>query len=196
MADELKRSGKAVAKHYDHVTVLFTDFKSFTQMTESLSPKELVEELNACFTAFDGLLEKYQVEKIKTVGDAYVAVAGMPTPSADHAVNAVRMALDIRDLIDQRKTMLGERGFEIRIGVHSGEVVAGIVGVKKFQYDIWGDTVNTAARMEECCEAGQVNISGATHALVKEHFRCTYRGEIEAKHKGLRKMYFADRIDG
>ena len=193
VAEELKASGSATAKLYSHVTVLFTDFKNFTKVSELLSPQELVDELNTCFTAFDNLLAKYNVEKIKTVGDAYLAVAGLPVANEDHAVNMVHLALDIRDYIKHRKAALGDRSFDIRIGVHSGEVVAGIVGVRKFAYDIWGDTVNTAARMEQNCPIGHINISESTYALVKERVKCEYRGEIEAKGKGLLKMYFVDR---
>ena len=193
VAEELKANGHSIAKHFDHVTVLFTDFKNFTKVSELLTPQELVSELNTCFTVFDNLLAKYHVEKIKTVGDAYLAVSGLPVPSDAHAVNMVSLALDIRDYITQRKAHLGDRTFDIRIGVHSGEVVAGIVGVRKFAYDIWGDTVNTAARMEQNCPVGRVNISESTYALVKDRFSSEYRGEIEAKGKGLLKMYFAER---
>ena len=193
VAEELKASGSATAKLYSHVTVLFTDFKNCTQVSERLSPQELVDELNTCFTAFDNLLAKYHVEKIKTVGDAYLAVAGLPVANENHAENMVSLALDIRDYIKHRKATLGDRSFDIRIGVHSGEVVAGIVGVRKFAYDIWGDTVNTAARMEQNCPIGHINISESTHALVKDRFACAYRGEIEAKGKGLLKMYFVER---
>ncbi len=193
VADELKANGTSAARLYTRVTVLFTDFKNFTHVSELLSPQQLVDELHACFTAFDHLLGKYRVEKIKTVGDAYLAVAGLPAESDDHATDVVHLALDIRDYIRTRKTALGEKSFDIRIGVHSGEVVAGIVGIRKFAYDIWGDTVNTAARMEQNCPVGEVNISSATHELVKDHFHCTYRGEIDAKNKGLLKMYLARR---
>lgn len=193
VAEELKTSGSALARHHEHVTVLITDFKNFTQLSEQLSPQELVDELNACFTAFDMLLGKYHIEKIKTVGDAYLAVAGLPEPYPDHALEVVGLALDIRDYIKHRKSRGSNRAFDIRIGVHSGEVVAGIVGIRKFAYDIWGDTVNTAARLEQNCLEGHVNISATTYALVKDRFQCTYRGEIEAKNKGKLKMYFAER---
>ena len=189
-AIELKETGKSEAKLFNDVTVLFTDFKSFTTVSERLSPQQLVDELHACFSAFDKIVTKYNIEKIKTVGDAYLAVSGLPLPNLNHAEDMVNAALDIREFMLNRRTQLGEKTFEIRIGIHSGSVVAGIVGVKKFAYDIWGDTVNTAARMEQNSEAGKINISQTTYELVKDKFNCEYRGEIEAKNKGLLKMYF------
>jgi class 3 adenylate cyclase/ketosteroid isomerase-like protein len=192
VAEELKAKGSAEAKLFSNVTVLFTDFKNFTQVSELLSPAELVAELNACFTAFDNLLGKYRIEKIKTVGDAYLAVAGLPQPYEGHAEEMVALALDIRAFIRERHARLGDHSFDIRIGIHSGEVVAGIVGVRKFAYDVWGDTVNTAARMEQNCPPGEINISASTHALVHDRFRCTPRGEITAKNKGALAMYLVE----
>lgn len=189
VAEELKANGSAVARHFSDVTVLFTDFKNFTQVSQLLSPAELVEELNTCFTAFDNLLAGYRIEKIKTVGDAYLAVAGLPQPYEGHAEEMVALALDIRAFIRERHARLGERTFDIRIGIHSGEVVAGIVGVRKFAYDVWGDTVNTAARMEQNCPPGEINISEATYARVRSYFHCESRGAIDAKNKGLLQMY-------
>ena len=130
------------------------------------------------------------MEKIKTIGDAYLAVAGLPSADPKHAENVVRAAIDINAFMQDRLAKLGNSTFEIRIGIHSGSVVAGIVGVKKFAYDIWGDTVNTAARMEQNSEAGKINISAPTYELVKDKFDCVYRGEIEAKGKGMLKMYY------
>jgi class 3 adenylate cyclase len=132
------------------------------------------------------------IEKIKTIGDAYLAVSGLPLADACHAENTVKAALDILAFMKARQQVLGDQTFEIRIGIHSGDVVAGIVGVKKFAYDIWGDTVNTAARMEQKSEPGKINISQTTYELVKDKFTCTYRGEIEAKNKGMMKMYFVE----
>jgi class 3 adenylate cyclase len=190
VADELKEKGNAEAKQFDEVTVLFTDFVNFTQTAENLKPQELVQELHECFTAFDYIMERNGLEKIKTVGDAYLAVCGLPTAHADHAKRTVQAALDIRNFIEDRKQH--ENTFSIRIGIHSGSVVAGIVGVKKFAYDIWGDTVNIAARMEQSGEPGKVNISGTTYELIKDKFNCVYRGEIAAKNKGEMKMYFVN----
>ena len=194
VAEELKEKGSAEAKAFDEVTVMFTDFKGFTTIAERLTPQQLVNELHNCFKAFDEIMGRYGIEKIKTVGDAYLAVAGLPSPAADHAEKMVHAALEIRDFMLQRKQLLGENTFEVRIGVHSGNVVAGIVGVTKFAYDIWGDTVNTAARMEQNSEPGKINISESTYAHVKDKFQCAYRGQIEAKNKGALKMYFVNSL--
>ncbi|MBS1538240.1 MAG: tetratricopeptide repeat protein [Bacteroidetes bacterium] len=192
VAEELKTKGSASAKEFDNVTVLFTDFKSFTTVSEQLSPQELVDELHACFKVFDEIITKYNIEKIKTIGDAYLAVSGLPLADENHAENVVNAALEIREFMVNRSKELGEKTFEIRIGINSGSVVAGIVGVKKFAYDIWGDTVNTAARMEQNSEAGKINISETTYELVKDKFTCEFRGEIDAKNKGMLKMYFVE----
>lgn len=189
---QLKEDGKSEAKYYDNVTVLFTDFVGFTSVADKLSATELVRELNTCFSAFDAIMEKYKIEKIKTLGDAYLAVSGLPNPDPDHAINIVKAALEIRDFIQARKEQLGDYTFNIRIGIHSGNVVAGIIGVKKYAYDIWGDTVNTAARLEQNSQAGKVNISETTFEKIKDKYACTYRGEIQAKNKGMLKMYFVD----
>ena len=188
VADELKQTGGSEAKLYDNVTVLFTDFVNFTSIAEQLPPLELVKELHACFSAFDGIIERNGLEKIKTVGDAYLAVCGLPVPDEQHALKAAQAAMEIIEFMKMR----GEdhKGFGIRVGVNSGAVVAGIVGVKKFAYDIWGDTVNIAARMEQHSEPGKINVSGATYQLLKDHFICDYRGEIQAKNKGMLSMYF------
>jgi len=190
IAAELKTTGTTTAKHYNNVTVLFTDFVNFTEAGERMSPQALIEELDNCFKKFDEITGKYNVEKIKTIGDAYLAVAGLPTADPLHAEHVVRAAIEINAFMQDRFAKLGSRTFEIRIGIHSGSVVAGIVGVKKFAYDIWGDTVNTAARMEQNSEAGRINISATTYELVKDKIACEYRGEIEAKGKGVMKMYY------
>lgn len=190
IAEELKQKGKSDAQLYDHVSVLFTDFVSFTSISEKLSPNELVNMINHYFTAFDAIMESNGLEKIKTIGDAYMAVCGMPNNDKDHAIKTVHAALEILDFIKNQKSEGG--AFDIRIGINSGAVVAGIVGVKKFAYDIWGDTVNTAARMEQNSEAGKINISGSTFELVKEHFACIHRGKINAKNKGDIDMYFVE----
>lgn len=197
VAEELKAKGEADAKLIEHVTVLFTDFKGFTAMSEKLSPKELVRDIHECFSAFDNIIAKYGIEKIKTIGDAYMAAGGLPTPNNTHALDVVRAAIEIRQFIEEgkaRKMALNQPYFEIRIGVHTGSVVAGIVGVKKFAYDIWGDTVNTASRMESSGEAGQINISESTYDLVKNTHGLTFqsRGKILAKGKGELEMYFVN----
>ena len=192
VAEELKSTGASEARQFNDVTVLFTDFVSFTETSERLTPKELVKELDSCFKAFDEITSKHNIEKIKTIGDAYLAACGLPAADPRHAENAVQAAKDIRSFMQDRHVKLGNKTFEIRVGIHSGSVVAGIVGVKKFAYDIWGDTVNTAARMEQNSEAGKINISETTYELVKDKFNCEYRGEIAAKGKGMMKMYYVN----
>ena len=194
VAGELKRKGTAAAKNFNDVTVLFTDFVNFTSLVEKMPPQQLVDELHTCFKAFDAIITKYDIEKIKTVGDAYLAVSGLPVANARHAENMVAAAIEIRDYMLSRKQKMGDNTFDLRIGINSGSVVAGIVGVKKFAYDIWGDTVNIAARMEQNSEQGKINISQTTYELVKDKYNCVYRGEIEAKNKGKLSMYFVERI--
>ncbi|WP_162903182.1 adenylate/guanylate cyclase domain-containing protein [Taibaiella koreensis] len=193
VAEELKANGHSVAQQYNNATVLFTDFVSFTQVSERLGVQDLVNELNIYFTAFDRIMEKYGLEKIKTIGDAYLAVSGLPVEKEAHAENAVKAALDIIAFVKQRKQAVAH-GLDIRIGINSGSLIAGIIGVKKFAYDIWGDTVNTAARMEQSGEPGRVNISESTYELVRKDFTCTYRGKIDAKNKGDMDMYFVEGI--
>ncbi len=207
IAQELKDKGKADARDFEMVSILFTDFKGFTEQSAKLSAAELVHEINHCFEAFDSIIEKYNIEKIKTIGDAYMAAGGLPVPTDDSVKNTVLAALEMQAFIVKRKNefdaqissplgRLGGARFEMRVGIHTGPVVAGIVGVKKFQYDIWGDTVNTAARMESCGELGSVNISQATFELLKDYPDFTFksRGKIEAKGKGVLEMYFVSRV--
>lgn len=196
-AEELKETGTARPKSFDSVTVLFTDFKGFTQLAEKLSASELVSEINTCFSAFDEIIQNHGIEKIKTIGDSYMAAGGLPTPNSTHASDVVKAALAIRNFMEAHQAKKAEEGkefFEIRIGIHSGPVVAGIVGVKKFAYDIWGDTVNTSSRMESSGQVGKVNISGTTYEIIKDHFKCHYRGKISAKGKGEIDMYFVDDV--
>ena len=198
VAEELKAKGEADAVQIDHVTVLFTDFKGFTALSEQVTPKQLVKDLHECFSAFDHICEDHGLEKIKTIGDAYMAAGGLPVPNDTHASDAIAAALEMRDFIAEgkaRKIAAGLPYFEVRIGIHTGPVVAGIVGVKKFSYDIWGDTVNTASRMESSGEPGKVNLSGATYSLVRDlpMFTFTPRGKVQAKGKGELEMYFVER---
>lgn len=190
VATELKEQGYAKARRFENVTVMFTDFKNFTKVSEQLTPEELVGELHECFKGFDEIIDRYNIEKIKTVGDAYMAASGLPTPCATHATDMVKAAFEICAFMERRRQEKGGKTFELRIGINSGNVVAGIVGMKKFAYDIWGDTVNIAARMEQSGFPGKVNISEHTYQLVKDAFNCEYRGEIEAKNKGKMRMYF------
>ena len=195
VAEELKEKGHADARLFDEVTVLFTDFKGFTNYAEKMTPHELVKDIDECFKAFDQITGKYGIEKIKTIGDSYMCAGGLPVEKTTNPEDTVKAALEIRDFVltgKQKKITEGKPFFEIRIGVHTGPVVAGIVGIKKFAYDIWGDTVNIASRMESSGEAGKVNISGSTYELVKDKFTCTYRGKVEAKNKGMIDMYFVE----
>lgn len=189
VAEELKEKGKINAKHYDEVSVLFTDFVNFTSISEQIGEQEMLNELNICFTEFDRIMEKYDLEKIKTIGDAYLAVSGLPVSNTLHAKNAVHASLEILSYIKKRKSE-NPNALDIRIGIHSGAVIAGIVGVKKFAYDIWGDTVNTAARMEQNSQPGKLNVSEATYTLLKDDFVFEHRGKIVTKGKGELNMYF------
>ncbi|NND76626.1 MAG: tetratricopeptide repeat protein [Flavobacteriales bacterium] len=198
IAAELKEKGKADARDFEMVSILFTDFKGFTAASEKLSAQDLVLEINTCFEAFDGIMGKYGIEKIKTIGDAYMAAGGLPVPTDDSVQNTVLAALEMQAFISDRKSRMdtaGKPAFEMRVGIHTGPVVAGIVGVKKFQYDIWGDTVNTASRMESSGEVGKVNISEATYDLIRSNpqFAFENRGKIEAKGKGEMEMWFASK---
>ena len=197
VAAELKEKGYAEARHLDGVTVLFTDLKGFTQLSEQLSPADLVAELDTCFKAFDAIVDRFGIEKIKTIGDAYMAAGGVPDPREGAVVDTVRAALAMQAFMEEHfrtRSAQGLPAFRMRVGCHTGAVVAGIVGSRKFQYDIWGDTVNTASRMESGGEVGRVNISAATHALIKDvpGLRCTPRGRVEVKGKGAIEMFFVD----
>ncbi len=194
-AEELKEKGSATPKHYDMVSVLFTDFKGFTAIAEKLTPQELVAELNACFLEFDRIIDKYKLEKIKTIGDAYMCAGGIPAPNTTNPVDIVRAGLEIREFMERlrkERQARGEEFWELRIGIHTGPVIAGVVGKNKFAYDIWGDAVNIASRMESSGIPGKVNISGCTYELIREHFKCTYRGQIQAKNKGEIDMYIVE----
>ncbi|MEM9822769.1 MAG: adenylate/guanylate cyclase domain-containing protein [Bacteroidota bacterium] len=193
-AAELKAHGQSKARKYDSVTVLFSDIKSFTQIAEQMSPEELVKELDVCFRAFDKITDQYGIEKIKTIGDAYMCAGGLPTPNKTHPHDVVKAALDMQQFMTQHQKDQQSKGkppFEIRIGIHTGPVVAGIVGNNKFAYDIWGDTVNLASRMESGGAVGKVNISRATYELIKKDFDCQARGKFSVKNKGELEMYFA-----
>jgi class 3 adenylate cyclase/tetratricopeptide (TPR) repeat protein len=199
IAEELKLKGSVDAQDFDEVSVLFTDFKGFTIRSEKLSAQDLVREINQCFKAFDHICERHKIEKIKTIGDAYMAGGGLPVPSEDAVKNTVLAALEMQVFMEKRaneKKADNEVPFEMRVGIHTGPVVAGIVGVKKFQYDIWGDTVNTASRMESSGEVGKVNISQATYEILKNdpQFKFRARGKVRAKGKGEVEMYFVKNV--
>ena len=195
-ANELKETGAVKAKKYDAATVLFTDFIGFTSYSEKLSPEALVETVSFYFSKFDAIIEKHGLEKIKTIGDAYMCAGGLHDNTEDHASRMIKAAFEIADFVEETKKdkAASELAFDIRIGINTGPVVAGVVGTKKFAYDIWGDTVNVASRMESMSEPGKINISQSTYELIKDDVVCEYRGEIEAKNRGKVKMYFATAI--
>lgn len=185
--------GQTIAEEYAMATIVFSDFKGFTALSESTTPQKLIRELNEIFAYFDGLCEKHGVEKIKTIGDAYMAVAGVPESSETNPFDAVELAIDMRDYINKRLEDKNNLTLEIRIGVHSGPVTAGVIGSSKMIYDIWGDSVNIASRMESNGAPGRVNISESTYKLLKNRYKCESRGVVEIKGKGSMAMYFAER---
>lgn len=197
IADELKQTGKVKPVYYESASILFTDFKDFTKLTEQLTPEELVDELDYCFSCFDMVAESHNLEKLKTIGDSYMGVAGIPSPSSTHAIDAVLAALQIQTFMGwrrQEKIQNNQPYWELRLGIHSGPLLAGVIGRKKFTYDVWGDAVNIASRMESAGLPGAINISQSTYELVKEFFECEYRGKIAAKNKGNIDMYFVKGI--
>lgn len=192
IADELKGDGKAQARRYERTNVMFIDFKSFTKISEQLTPEQLVSELDTYFKAFDFIIGQYNLEKIKTIGDCYMVASGLSDRTST-PLSIVRAALEIQEFLnDMRadKSKTNEPYFEARIGIHSGPVVAGVVGVKKFAYDIWGDTVNIAARMQEACEPGYINVSEATYNDIRYNFDCRTRGLLPIKNKADVEMYY------
>jgi adenylate cyclase len=195
VAEELKETGKAKARSYAQASVLFTDFEGFTKISGVIQPEQLVEALDQCFRAFDEIAEEFGLEKIKTIGDAYMAAGGIPQPTPDHPEKVVQAALRMQEFLNDwnaEREREGLPGFPARMGIHSGPIIAGVVGVRKFAYDIWGKTVNIAARMESTGEPGKVNISEATKSLLDPRFNCTPRGEIEVKNLGKMAMYFVE----
>lgn len=195
-ARELKETGKVKAKKFESVSVLFTDFVGFTHYAENLSPENLVKSVDYYYSKFDEIVEKFSLEKIKTVGDSYMCAAGVPFPVNDHAVKIVYAALEIIEFMEhsRKEETINRINFSIRIGINSGPIIAGVVGNKKFAYDVWGDAVNIASRMESTSEVGKINISENTYQMVKHIFNCEYRGEIDVKNKGRMKMYFVTGI--
>lgn len=193
VAEELKGQGYVKPVFYPSATIVFTDFVGFTKISETLTPDQLVRELDAAFSRFDRVMDKYGLEKLKTIGDSYMYAGGVPVANETHAVDAVRGALEIQSFVEEinlEKSQSGRPVFEIRIGINSGPLMAGVVGEKKFVYDVWGDSVNLASRMESSGEKGKINISESTYARIKDYFETEARGQVLAKNKGAVSMYF------
>ncbi|MEJ7682029.1 MAG: adenylate/guanylate cyclase domain-containing protein [Segetibacter sp.] len=195
IAAELKTNGFAKSRHLSNVSVLFTDFKGFTKIADKLSPSSLVKELNECFIEFDNIIERYELEKIKTMGDSYMCAGNLPSADPNHLYKIVRVGLDIQEFMinsNKKRMEAGLEPWEARIGIHMGPVVAGVVGKKKYAYDIWGSTVSIASRMESNGYPGRVNISSTIYEAIKQYFECSYRGKINAKNLGEIDMYFVE----
>jgi adenylate cyclase len=196
-ADELMSKGKATKTKYNFVTVLFSDIQGFTQIAEEMNPEVLIDELDKFFFHFDSVVGKYRIEKIKTIGDAYMCAGGIPEKNRTNPVEVILAALEMQEYMKNLKEaslVQGIKYWDIRIGIHTGTVIAGVVGHKKLSYDIWGDTVNIASRMESSGDAGKINISGATFEFVKDFFICEYRGKMPVKYKGELDMYFVKEL--
>lgn len=196
-ASEIMEKGKATKIKYNFVTVLFSDIQGFTKIAEEMNPEELIDDLDEFFYYFDSVVEKYGIEKIKTIGDAYMCAGGIPEKNRTNPVEVILAALEMKGYMKRMKEtseLKGMKYWDIRIGIHTGTVVAGVVGHKKLSYDIWGDTVNTASRMESSGEGGKINISGTTYEFVKDFFTCEYRGKMPVKYKGELEMYFVEEI--
>lgn len=196
-ASEIIEKGKATKIKYNFVTVLFSDIQGFTRIAEETNPEVLIDELDKFFFYFDSVVEKFGIEKIKTIGDAYMCAGGIPEKNRTNPVEVILAALEMKEYMNRLKEtseLEGMKYWDIRIGIHTGTVVAGVVGQKKLSYDIWGDTVNIASRMESSGEGGKINISGTTYEFVKEFFACEYRGKMPVKYKGELEMYFVNGI--
>ncbi|HEY9748308.1 MAG TPA: adenylate/guanylate cyclase domain-containing protein [Allocoleopsis sp.] len=197
IANELKQFGQVKPIHYESASVLFTDFTDFTKIAEIVTLEELFEELNYCFSYFDQIVEKYNLEKLKTIGDSYMCIGGVPVPNHTHAIDTVLAAIEIQVFMHLRKAHKLKKNqpfWDLRIGIHSGPLLAGVVGQKRFAYDVWGDTVNTASRMESSGVPGRINVSESTFELIKNFFRLDYRGKVRAKNKGEVDMYLVTGI--
>ncbi len=189
IAKDLKETGKTKPEYFENVTVCFSDMIDFTYLSSQLEPEILIDELNTIFTAFDNIAEKNQCERIKTIGDAYLCVCGLPEKNPHHAENIVHSAIEFIDYLKQRNKTAKIK-WEIRVGIHTGKVIAGVVGIKKYIYDVFGDTINIGSRMELHSEAMKINISETTYQIIKNNFEIIERGEIDVKGKGKMKMYF------
>lgn len=196
IADELKRHGRVQPRRHDHVSMIFLDIVEFTRIAERVSPEQLIEELDYYFREIDNIFMRHGVEKIKTIGDAYFAVTGLPVADEKHALHALEAAIDILDFIrgeKHKRSSEGRMAFDVRIGIHSGSAIAGVVGNSKFAFDTWGDDVNIAARLESSGEKDRINVSESTWQLVRDHYPFVQRGKVNAKYKGEIEMYFLER---
>jgi adenylate cyclase len=197
VADELKERGRVEPKYYHSVTIMFTDFMGFTRFAESMAPSSLIQQLDQFFSAFDEIAERCNLERLKTIGDSYMCVAGLPVENRTHIVDTCLAALQIQDFmvrLNRQREKVQLPPWELRIGIHTGPIIAGVVGKKKFAYDIWGDTVNVAALIESRSEAGRINLSESASHKIGNLFNIEHRGNIEAKSKGPLEMYFLNRI--
>lgn len=197
IAEELKQTGRVKPVYYQSASVLFTDFEDFSKVAELMEPEELVKELDYCFSYFDRVIEKYNLEKLKTIGDSYMCCGGIPRANHTHPLDVIMAALEIQKFMKLRNIQKNKQNkpyWDIRIGIHSGSLLSGVIGKKKFAYDVWGDTVNLASRMESSGVSGQINISQATFELVKDSFEVEYRGKIFAKNMGYVDMYLVKGI--
>ncbi len=197
IAEQLKNKGKVTAKKYRMVTIMFTDFKDFTRKSAALKPEEVIQELSIFFRKFDEITDEHFLEKIKTIGDAYMCVGGLPLRNRSNPIDTILAALKIQEFMsiyNEFRTKKGLSKWELRIGIHTGRVVAGVIGSKKFAYDVWGGDVNIASRLETASEVNKINISEVTYSYVKNYFNCTYRGKIPAKNLGEISMYFVEGI--
>ena len=197
VAEKLKEDGRYTPVRYEDASVMFGDFAGFTQIAEKMSPKELIEELEVCFTYFDRVVQRYDLQRIKTIGDGYMCAGGLPEENGTHPLDCVLAGLDMQNFVNHRRDEMHASGREywhLRLGIHTGPVIAGVIGAERFAYDLWGDTVNVASRLESSGEPGKVNISRDAYERVSEFFVCESRGEVPAKHKGMIEMFFVHRI--
>ena len=198
IASELKENAKVQTRKFEECTVCFTDFINFSRISQLLSPEDLISALDECFKAFDEIISEHNVEKIKTIGDSYTCAAGVPITNMSHATAAVKAAADLVAFPEEwnhKREAEGLIRFDARIGIHTGPIIAGVVGIKKFAYDIWGDTVNVAARMESKSEAQRINISQSTYDLIKEEFSCHSRGSLDVKNMKDLEMYYVETLN-
>ncbi len=197
IVQELKEKGHTLPVYYETVTVMFTDFKGFTKISETMAPQELVKELDGCFIQFDMIMDRFRLEKLKTIGDSYMAAGGIPNVNRTNPVDAILAAMEILSFMEQMKFVKEAMGlpyWELRMGINTGPLVAGVIGEKKFAYDVWGDTVNTASRLESSGTPGKINISETTYLKIRDFFNCEYRGKVAAKDKGEIGMYYVTGI--